>query len=118
MSWSSLRSNIVDHLRFRHRGADEPYNGLQRLSYLSVVFVLFPLAILSGFAMSPAITSVFPWIVEVFGGQQTARTVHFFLANLLLLFLVVHVLMVSMAGFSRRIRAMILGEPSARKEHG
>ena len=54
----------------------------------------------------------------MFGGQQTARTVHFFLANLLLLFLVVHVLMVSMTGFSRRIRAMILGEPSARKEHG
>ena len=118
MSWSSLRSNIVDHLRFRHRDADEPYNVLQRLSYLSVVFVLFPLAMLSGFAMSPAIVSVFPWIVEVFGGQQTARTVHFFLAILLGLFLVVHVLMVSMAGFSRRIRAMILGEPSARKEQG
>jgi thiosulfate reductase cytochrome b subunit len=108
MSWSSLRRNVADHLRLRHRGPDEPYNVLQRLSYLGVVLVLFPMAVLSGFAMSPAITSVFPWVVEVFGGHQTARTVHFFLAILLLLFLAVHVLMVSMAGFSRRMRAMVL----------
>jgi thiosulfate reductase cytochrome b subunit len=111
LSWRSLRANVFDHLRFRHRGPDEPYNVIQRLSYLAVVFVIFPLAVLSGFAMSPAITSVFPWTVEVFGGHQTARTVHFFLANLLLLFLVVHVGMVMLSGFYARMRAMIFGQP-------
>ena len=66
--------------------------------------------------MSPSITSVFPWMVEVFGGHQTARTIHFFLANLLVLFLLVHVTMVALAGFTSRMMAMITGRPAARKE--
>ena len=82
---------------------------------LGIVFVVFPFTILSGFAMSPSITSVFPWMVEFFGGHQTARTIHFFLANLLVLFLVVHVTMVVLAGFTSRMMAMITGRP-ARKE--
>jgi thiosulfate reductase cytochrome b subunit len=66
--------------------------------------------------MSPSITSVFPSIVIFFGGHQSARTIHFLLANLLCLFLIVHVAMVCLAGFSRRMRAMITGGSAARKD--
>ncbi len=117
LSWTSLRSCVADHLSFKRAALnDERYNVLQRLTYLGIVFVVFPIVILSGFAMSPSITSVFPWMVEVFGGHQTARTIHFFLANLLVLFLVVHVMMVVLAGFVPRMMAMITGRSSARKE--
>lgn len=116
LSWSAFRSSLGEHLRFRRHASDEPYNVLQRLSYLAVVFVVFPLTIFSGFAMSPSITSVFPSIVIFFGGHQSARTIHFVLANLLFLFLIVHVVMISMSGFVRRMRSMITGGSAARKE--
>jgi thiosulfate reductase cytochrome b subunit len=85
------------------------YNALQRVAYLTVVFVLFPLMIVTGFAMSPALTSVVPALVTVFGGQQSARTIHFFVAGALVLFLVAHVVMVWLAGFKERMRGMIAG---------
>jgi thiosulfate reductase cytochrome b subunit len=116
LSWRSLRSSLREHLRFKRKTADESYNVLQRISYLCVVFVLFPLTILTGFAMSPSITSVFPWMVTMFGGMQSARTIHFFLANLLVLFLIVHVAMVIVAGFGGRMKAMIVGSATKRKE--
>ena len=116
LSWSSLRTCALDHLHFKQSSGDERYNVLQRLSYLGIIFVVFPLTILSGFAMSPSITSVFPWMVEFFGGHQTARTIHFILANLLVLFLVVHVTMIVLAGFSARMIAMITGRSAAQKE--
>jgi thiosulfate reductase cytochrome b subunit len=92
------------------------YNVVQRLSYASVVFVLFPLMIWTGFAMSPAITSVFPVLVTALGGQQSARTIHFVVANLLVLFLVGHVVMVYLAGFTRQVGAMILGSDGVVRE--
>jgi thiosulfate reductase cytochrome b subunit len=115
LSLRSLRAIFSDHLRFKHSSDDASYNTLQRIAYLAVVFVLFPLTILTGFAMSPSITSVFPSVVTVFGGHQSARTIHFFLANLLVLFLLVHVAMLVLAGFAVRMRAMIAGQ-SARKD--
>ena len=75
------------------------YNVLQRLTYLLVIFVLFPLIIWTGLAMSPAFASVFPGAVAVLGGQQSARTIHFFVTLFLVLFLVVHVAMICLAGF-------------------
>jgi thiosulfate reductase cytochrome b subunit len=81
-----------------------------------VIFVLFPLVIWTGLAMSPAIASAFPDTVSVLGGQQSARTIHFFVSVLLLIFLVVHVIMVSLAGFRSRMRAMITGRPGVNKE--
>jgi thiosulfate reductase cytochrome b subunit len=66
--------------------------------------------------MSPAITSVVPQLVTVFGGQQTARTPHFFLANFLVLFLLVHVAMVTLAGFKGRMRAMVTGRTAVRRK--
>jgi thiosulfate reductase cytochrome b subunit len=67
-------------------------------------------------AMSPSVTSVFPFFVTSLGGHQTARTVHFFASNLLVLFLLVHVVMVILAGFWQRMRAMITGRVSGREE--
>ena len=82
---------------------------LQRLSYLFVIFVLFPLILWTGLAMSPAFTSAFPASVDLLGGRQSARTLHFFVATSLLLFLLVHVGMVWFAGFRSRMRGMITG---------
>jgi thiosulfate reductase cytochrome b subunit len=116
LSWRSLRASFVDHLHFERPVEEDSYNVLQRLSYLTVIFLVFPLIIVTGFAMSPAITSVVPEFVTIFGGHQTARTLHFFLGDLLLVFLLVHIAMVILAGFSSRMRAMITGRAVARKE--
>jgi len=104
------------HLQRPTEAEAQTYNVLQRISYLTVVFILFPFMIFSGFAMSPAITSVFPVLVTVFGGHQTARTLHFFAANLLVLFVLVHIAMVILAGFTKRMRAMITGHAIAKKD--
>jgi len=109
LSWGFLKASMLDHLRLRRPVEQHAYNILQRLSYLAVIFLIFPVTILTGLAMSPVITSVVPQTVTVFGGQQSARTIHFFLADLLFLFLLVHIAMVIVAGFSMRMRAMITG---------
>ncbi len=90
------------------------YNMLQRLTYSTVVFVLFPVMIWTGLAMSPAITSVYPALVTVLGGQQSARTIHFFIASFLVLFLLVHVAMVVADGFIKNMRGMITGHAVSR----
>jgi thiosulfate reductase cytochrome b subunit len=88
----------------------------QRVSYLAVIFVLFPLMIWTGLAMSPAITSVFPALVTLLGGHQSARTLHFSAAIALVLFVLVHVAMVWRAGFLARTGAMIAGDTAVSKE--
>ena len=97
--------------RFKQSSGSDPwsYNVLQRLTYLFVIFVLFPLVIWTGLAMSPAVASAIPATVTVFGGQQSARTIHFFVSVLLVFFLLVHIAMVCLAGFRSRTRAMITG---------
>ena len=111
LSWRTLPGVIANHLRFKRPGEAEAwsYNVLQRLTYLMVIFVLFPLVIWTGLAMSPAFVSAVPAAVTVFGGQQSARTIHFFISVLLVLFLLVHIAMVCRAGFRNRMRAMITG---------
>lgn len=111
---ASVVSSLRQHLRFTRPTAAEAqsYNPLQRVSYLAVVFVLFPAMIWTGLAMSPAFTGAFPFLVDWLGGFQSARTIHFFVTLSLVLFVIVHVIMVSMAGFRGRTRAMITG-----KEH-
>jgi len=111
LSWRAFSTALADHLRFKRPSADEAwsYNLLQRLTYLAVIFVLFPLVIWTGLAMSPAVASAFPSAVSVLGGQQSARTIHFFVSVFLVLFLLVHVLMIFIAGFWSRMRAMITG---------
>lgn len=118
LGWRPMRRVISGHLHLRRPSESEAqsYNVLQRLSYLTVIFVLSPLVIVTGLAMSPAVTSVFPIVVNIFGGQQSARTIHFFVSGLLVLFLCVHLAMVFLAGFVSRTRAMITGHSAARKE--
>jgi len=82
-----------------------------------VIFVLFPLVIWTGLAMSLAFASAFPWSVTLLGGRQSARTIHFFVSLALVLFLFVHVLMVCLAGFWSRTGAMITGRIGTREEH-
>lgn len=105
---------IARHLHFQRPGEEEAwsYNVLQRLTYLGVIFVLFPLVIWTGLAMSPAFASAVPASVALLGGQQSARTIHFFVSGFLVLFLMVHVLMICVAGFRNRMRAMITGRAS------
>jgi len=111
LSRRAFASAIASHVRFTRPGAEDAwsYNLLQRLTYLCVIFVLFPLIIWTGLAMSPAVASVFPSAVLVLGGQQSARTIHFFVTVLLVLFLLIHILMIGLAGFRNRMRAMITG---------
>lgn len=118
LSWRVLSTSIADHLRFKrpHEAEAWSYNVLQRLAYLFVIFVLFPLVIWSGLAMSLAFVSAFPASVTLLGGQQSARTIHFIVSVALVLFLLVHIVMVWFAGFRSRMRAMITGRAGADKE--
>jgi len=119
LTWGAVARVVSSHLRFERPGLETSlaYDPLQRVTYLAVVFVLLPLMIWTGFAMAPAIVSAFPALVTVLGGQQSARTIHFFAADLLVLFLLVHLTMVYLAGFRNRVRAMITGRSTARVEH-
>jgi thiosulfate reductase cytochrome b subunit len=118
LGWKPILRVMSNHMHLKRpsEAESQSYNVIQRLTYLAVVFILFPLVIWTGLAMSPAIVSVFPLIVTVFGGQQSARTIHFFVSVALVLFLVVHIGMVCLAGFKNRTRAMITGHAAAGKE--
>lgn len=120
LTGAAIQRAVSNHLHPKRLREEESqsYNVLQQFVYSGVVFGLFPLMIVTGLAMSPAITSIIPVLVTMFGGQQSARTVHFFAAVLLVGFLLVHVSMVSVAGFTARLRAMTLGRAvSTRIQH-
>jgi thiosulfate reductase cytochrome b subunit len=118
LTWHSLRRELTSHLRFERPAAESAlrYNVLQRITYLTVIFFWSPLMLWTGLAMSPAITSVFPVLVTALGGHQCARTIHFFGAIALVVFVLVHVAMVWRAGFRGRVGAMITGRVDAGKE--
>ena len=97
------------HLLPRPNAGAGTYNASQRIVYLAVIFALVPLVIWTGLAMSPAFVAAMPWTVTVLGGRQSARTLHFFAAVSLLLFVLVHVVMVWRAGFRTRVMAMLTG---------
>jgi len=106
----AIPRTILDHARLRFPKGDEAlrYNVLQKLAYLSVV-VAFPVLVLAGLTMSPAMDSAFPWLVPLFHGRQSARTVHFILATYLVAFLLVHLAMVLLSGVFNNMRSMITG---------
>jgi thiosulfate reductase cytochrome b subunit len=108
----SLLRDIGSHLRlqFDRTGGASPYGPLQRVAYALVLFVLVPFMVLTGLTMSPAVTAAYPFLHEVFGGHQSARTLHFFGFSALTLFLLVHLVMVGLTGFGRQIRGMIIGK--------
>jgi len=109
--WTELKGigrSIVEHARLRfHHTRD--YNVLQKVTYLGLIFVVLPLIVLTGLAMSPGMNAAFPWLTEVFGGRQTARTIHFVCASLIVVFIVVHLLMVVVSGVWNNLRSMITG---------
>ena len=111
LSLRSLLSVLAQHMHFRRPSEAEAhsYNVLQRTTYLAVIFILFPLVIWTGLAMSPAFDAAFPPTVTLLGGRQSARTLHFLVSGALVLFFFVHVAMVWLAGFRNRTRAMITG---------
>jgi len=115
-----LWRDIVDHARLRFPTGDAAarYNTLQRLSYGTVVLLLIPLMILSGLAMSPALNAAWPWLLDLFGGRQSARSVHFICAGALLLFILVHILMVLLAGPVNEVRSMVTGRFRLPPERG
>ena len=107
-----LWQEFVNHVRMQIPLASNgtPYNLLQKCSYAIVIFGLLPLIVLTGFTMSPAITAAFPFLLKIFGGSQSARTIHFFASILLELFLIVHVLMIIKSGFKQQMREMTIGK--------
>jgi thiosulfate reductase cytochrome b subunit len=109
--WRSIGRSIVDHVLFRHSTgeAEKRYNLLQKLAYLSVIFGVLPLAVITGLAMSPWLNSAIPGWVDLLGGRQSARTIHFAAAFLLLAFLLIHVFEVIVSGFWNNLRSMITG---------
>jgi thiosulfate reductase cytochrome b subunit len=117
LSRREFSAAIGKHLRFERPSEAEAwsYNVLQRLAYLFVIFILFPLIIWTGLAMSPAFVSAVPAAVNVLGGQQSARTLHFFITLALVVFLLVHIVMVWLAGFRSRMRAMITGRAGSQE---
>jgi len=115
-----IGTSIVDHAKFKHPTGEaaKRYNVLQKLAYLSVIFVLVPLLIICGWALSPWLNSIIPGWVDILGGRQSARTIHFLVAWLLFLFVAVHVFEVIVSGFWNHMRSMITGryriKPEAR----
>jgi thiosulfate reductase cytochrome b subunit len=107
----NIGRSIVDHIRFKHPTGDAAtrYNVLQSLTYLIVIFGLLPLVVIAGLAMSPRIDTVFTGWVDLLGGRQSARTLHFLAAFGLLFFVVVHVAEVFIAGVWNEMRSMITG---------
>jgi len=107
-----LWQDIVSHLRLPMRLAQggPPYGLLQKLTYSAVILIALPLMVLTGLTMSPAVTAAYPGLLDLFGGSQSARTIHFFVFGALVVFLIVHVVMVALSGFARQIRAMTIGD--------
>ncbi len=109
---SQLFRDIRDHLKMKispPTGGPQ-YGILQKIAYMSIVFISFPMAIITGFTMSPAITAAFPFLLEIFGGYQTARTIHFFTSIGLEVFLIMHIIMIISSGFKQHLRYMTLGK--------
>lgn len=105
--WADFRA----HLQFRFHAPESPrdYNVFQKLSYVGIVFVALPLAIMTGIALSPAMNAAWPWTLELLGGRQSARSIHFIAAAAITLFTVVHLVLVILAGAGNELRSMVTG---------
>jgi thiosulfate reductase cytochrome b subunit len=107
-----LIAEVVHHaqLKFPTGAAALKYNTLQKITYILVLFVLFPLLILTGLCLSPGLSPLTGWAIDLFGGRATARSVHFICAGGIALFIVVHLTLVVLAGPINEIRSMITGK--------
>jgi thiosulfate reductase cytochrome b subunit len=106
-----IGASIAEHarLKFPKGEAAKRYNVLQKLTYLFVALILLPLMLLTGLAMSPGMDAGFPVLLDIFGGRQSARTIHFISASFIVLFVVVHLVMVLISGVWNNLRSMITG---------
>ncbi len=111
-----LPRDILDHIRLRFTHG-KSYSPLQKLAYFGVLVIAFPLIILTGLAMSPGMDSTWPWLLELFGGRQTARTIHFITMVAFVLFFVVHIIMVLLANPINELRSMITGYYKTNVKH-
>lgn len=105
--WREIRHHAT--LNFPKGAAAARYNVLQKVSYVSVIAVAIPLMVLTGLTMSPSIVASWPWLLDLFGGRQSARSIHFIVAAFLVLFIIVHLVMVVLAGPFNEVRSMITG---------
>ncbi|MCI3135643.1 cytochrome b/b6 domain-containing protein [Phenylobacterium aquaticum] len=113
-----LLREIADHARLRFPKGEEErhYNALQKLAYLAVIFGLLPLMVLTGLTMSPGMDAAWPWLPHLFGGRQSARSIHFICAGLIVAFVLVHLAMVVAVGAFNSVRSMITGRYAIRLE--
>lgn len=118
LSPQHLWHEILDHasLRFPKGEQARRYNTLQKLTYLAVIAILLPLMVLTGLTMSPGMDAALPSLVDTFGGRQSARTIHFIAASLLVLFVVIHVAMVVLSGTWNNMRSMVTGRYAIEEE--
>lgn len=109
--WRGIGPSVLDHVRFRHStgAAAARYNVLQKLSYLSIIFGLAPLIVATGLAMSPSMDALIPWLPGLFGGRQSARTVHFVACFAFVGFVAGHLFMVAVTGLWNNVRSMVTG---------
>ncbi|MGY4394844.1 Ni/Fe-hydrogenase b-type cytochrome subunit [Sphingomonas sp. UYAg733] len=108
---AALLHDVKEHLAFRFHDAKNPgaYNIFQKLSYVLVIFILIPLMIFTGLTMSPGMDAAWPWLLDLFGGRQSARSIHFIAAAGLVAFIIVHLVLVILAGAWNEVRSMITG---------
>ncbi|KQN36679.1 HupC [Sphingomonas sp. Leaf407] len=111
LSRTHLMADVKAHLAFRFHNPERPgdYNVLQKLSYALVLFGLLPLVIATGIAMSPGLNAAFPWLLDILGGRQSARSIHFLAASGITLFVIVHLVLVILAGAVNEVRSMLTG---------
>lgn len=107
-----LLRDVISHLRMQIPPASNgpDYGLLQKSTYLVVIFFLMPMIFMTGLTMSPAITAAYPFLLKIFFGAQSARTIHFIASAALVLFLIVHLVMVIKSGFGKQIRSMTIGK--------
>lgn len=120
LSRGHLIADLKSHLALRFHDPENPraYNIFQKISYAGVIFVLLPLVIFTGLAMSPGMNAAWPWLLDIFGGRQSARSIHFIVAMLLAGFIIVHLALVILAGPLNEVRSMLTGKWRVPPEEG
>jgi thiosulfate reductase cytochrome b subunit len=114
----AIPRSVLDHLKFKHPTGEaaKRYNVLQRLAYLGLIMLVIGM-VLTGLTMSPGFDAFAPWLLDLFGGRQSARTLHFIFASLIFLFIVVHLTEVVLAGPINEVRSMITGRYAVPPDH-
>ena len=106
--WHEIKTHA--QLKFPKGEDARRYNVIQKATYLAVIGIILPLMVMTGLTMSPGVDAGQPWLVALFGGRQSARTLHFICASLVTAFIVVHVILVLVSGVFNNLRSMITGK--------